>query len=142
MKKIILILISLIAVLGCSSNDESSKIVETPENLIGSWKFVGYYTLYDIDQEPGANYNPVENGGITTYYANNSFNYTEESINYTGNYSVTADSILTLNYNQSTSNDPVGGGSSKITLLTNTVLEKTCLSGGDCETYRFEKINQ
>ena len=69
MKKIILILTSLIAVLGCSSNDASSNIIETPENLIGSWKIMGYYTTFDIDAQP-----PTDNFHLVDYVNEITFN--------------------------------------------------------------------
>ena len=140
MKKIILI--AVFAIIGCTNNSESKTNNLTPKNLIGTWKFVGYYTANDIEI-PNENFHSIENGGTTSYYDNNTFDSNIENTIYNGTYSISNDLVLNLIYNQTSPNGPTGGGSCKISLLSNTVLETTCLTNSetiDCEVYRFEKV--
>lgn len=146
MKKIILILTSLIAVLGCSSNDESSNIVETPENLIGSWKIMGYYTTIDLDaQPPTDNFHLIDDINEITFNTNNTFSQIVGSANHHGTYNVSYDNVLTLKYKQNVPNKS-NYESVEISLLNETTLETKLNPDGFCGTdavvgYKYNKIN-
>jgi hypothetical protein len=106
------------------------------------WKFIGYYFI-DIEQPDGEIFYPYENAGITTFYSNNTFDSLIDSVNYTGTYSVSVDSVLTVYYNQTVPNSPIGGGGVKISLLNNTALEMKDNSTENfdlTEIYRYEKV--
>ena len=147
MKKIILILTSLIAVLGCSSNDASSNIIETPENLIGSWKIMGYYTTFDIDaQPPTDNFHLVDYVNEITFNTNKTFSQIAGNANHTGTYSVSTDNVLTLNYTRNFPTEPNYSESVEISLLNETTLETKLYSNEFCGTdavvgYKYNKIN-
>lgn len=133
-KKTILIISCIIALFGCSSSDENNTI---PQELIGSWKVVGYYD--DVEDPETGSYHLVENGAVTNYKADNSFEYIfSSSENYNGNYSVTTDSILTMDYTTTASGDPYIY-TSKISLLNENILELSDL-GSNLSITRFEKV--
>lgn len=139
-------LTSLIAVLGCSSNDESSNIVETPENLIGSWKIMGYYTTVDIDaQPPTDNFHLIDNINEITFNTNKTFSQIVGSANHHGTYNVSYDNVLTLKYKQNVPNKS-NYESVEISLLNETTLETKVSSNEFCGTdavvgYKYNKIN-
>jgi len=118
MKKILLLLIGCTAVVACSSNSENTNLLT--QKLIGSWKIVGYYDDME-DPITGTNYHPVENGHITNYKADNSFEQTYGTSE-SGSYSVSRDSILTMNYTTTTSGEPYTA-ISQILILTDSDLE-------------------
>lgn len=122
MKKIVLILICSLTIIGCSSNNEDKSIIETPENLIGSWKFVGYYD--DVANEPdGSNFHPLDNGDFIIFNNNNTFISGNNAIAINnGSYQVSSNMIMALNYN-ATPNIPATTYNAKITLLSESVLE-------------------
>lgn len=100
MKKIIIIF-TLFAFLSCSENNETNNNnKELQSKLIGTWKNDGYYT--DIaNPNPviteAENFYPISNGAKITYYTNTfSSSYLDEPI-YSGNYSVSNDSLLSYN---------------------------------------------
>lgn len=140
-------LTSLIAVLGCTSNDESSNIVETPENLIGSWKIMGYYTIVDIDvQPPTDNFHLIDNINEITFNTNNTFSQIVGSANHHGTYNVSYDNVLTLNYTRNFPTEPNYSESVEISLLNETTLETKLNPDGFCGTdavvgYKYNKIN-
>ncbi|GEC78488.1 hypothetical protein [Flavobacterium aquatile] len=147
MRKIFLMLTSLIAVLGCSSNDESSNIVDTPENLIGSWKIMGYYTTFDIDaQPPTDNFHLIDNINEITFNTNNTFSQIVGSVNHHGTYNVSYDNVLTLNYTRNFPTEPNYSEFVEISLLNETTLETKVNSNEFCGTdavvgYKYNKIN-
>lgn len=140
-------LTSLIAVLGCSSNDESSNIVDTPENLIGSWKIMGYYTTFDIDaQPPTDNFHLIDNINEITFNTNNTFSQIVGSVNHHGTYNVSYDNVLTLNYTRNFPTEPNYSEFVEISLLNETTLETKVNSNEFCGTdavvgYKYNKIN-
>lgn len=140
-------LTSLIAVLGCSSNDESSNIIETPENLIGSWKIMGYYTTFDIDaQPPTDNFHLIDNINEITFNTNNTFSQIVGSVNHHGTYNVSYDNVLTLNYTRNFPTEPNYSEFVEISLLNETTLETKVNSNEFCGTdavvgYKYNKIN-
>jgi hypothetical protein len=137
MKKIIIILISCTAIISCSSNNENTNAV--PENLIGSWKIVGYYDD-TINPDTGSNYYPYENGEQIEFNSDNTL-YSFVTNNTIGTYTVSQDSIITLNYNSNAIN-PNSSYTNKITLLTNDYLELSALpdTGAIAATERYEKV--
>lgn len=120
MKKIILILVCSLTIFGCSSNDESKN--NTPQELIGKWKFVGYYD--DVANEPdGSNFHPLDNGDFIIFNNNNTFISGNNAIAINnGSYHVSSNMIMALNYN-ATTNMPATTYNVKITLLSDSVLE-------------------
>ena len=143
MKKLILIAVVLVSIISCStsnSNETEDSII--PENLIGSWQYVGYFTPYDISQTPGANFYPIANGGITNYYSNASFDHTVENKTFSGNFSVSSNSILTFKELFSSIGAPQTN-KVKIVTLTENVLELSCVNANGfeaCDIQRYEKI--
>ena len=64
------------------------------------------------------------------------------SLNPVGTYSVSIDSIITVNFNTNYSWNPNSTETNKIHLLNNQFLELTCNQANVmCDTYRYEKVN-
>lgn len=153
MKKIILILISCLAIIGCSSSEENKKeenTVETPveipapENLIGSWKFIGTYNYFDIDQTDNPHIEYYDNGNILTFNSNNTFNDNGE-INYNGTFNIYDNFVLTRFYNATESTNSYTQ-KVKIVTLNDSILDFTCTSENNigtcpCEAYRYVKLH-
>ncbi len=92
MKKIILLLINCVIILGCSSDDENHSS-ELTQKLIGTWKVVGYYD--DVED----NYPLIEDGPIVKFKRDGSFEQVNNSSEiYNGHFSVSKDSVLTKKY--------------------------------------------
>ncbi len=141
MKKIIVTLISIIAFFSCSSNEVNNNAILQQE-LIGSWKLVGYYSD-TINPETGTNYYPLESETKDIFEFKNDHSIFSHLTNNTiGTFSVSNDSIITFNYN-SNSNNPNTSYSNKITLLSNEYLELSALPNTDgiTATERFQKVN-
>ena len=139
MKKITLILISCIAMISCSSNDNNENSI--PQELIGSWKLVGYYDDMDNDPITGTNYHLIENGDVFQFNSDGTFDNVGDEINPDGNYSVSSDSVLTRNFNTNSLN-PDMTFYDKIYILTDDVLQFSCnQTDAMCDTYRYEKVN-
>jgi hypothetical protein len=71
MRKIFLTLLICLLIISCSSNEENTNEenaveVSVPENLVGSWKFVGIYNYFDIDQVGEPYIENYDNGNILT----------------------------------------------------------------------------
>ena len=147
MKKIFLTLITCTILLGCSKNEENTNLVSVNKNkmkedLIGSWKLIGYYSD-EINPETGTNYfalNSETNDKIKLKSDNTIFSYFNNSI--IGIYSVSQDSIITFYYN-SNSNNPNTSYSNKITFLSNQFLELSSVDNTSVAvaTERYEKEN-
>jgi hypothetical protein len=144
MKKIILIAAVLITIISCSNDKENKSNDNTVirEKLVGSWKLIGYYDDIDNDPITGTNYHPVMDGGITSFYSNNVFDNDYYTTNYNGLYSVTTDSILSMNYTTTASGEPYTY-ISKIYLLNNYELRIGSVpdSGSLGDLSCYEKIN-
>lgn len=153
MKKIISILISCLAIIGCSSSEENKKeenTVETPveipapENLIGSWKFIGTYNYFDIDQTDNPYIEYYDNGNILSFSSNNTF--TDTSNNYNGTFKIYDDSVLTRFHNAKEITNAFTQ-KVKIVTLNDTILDYTCTGENNigtcpCEAYRYVKLNK
>ena len=144
MKKIILILIISLTLFGCSKNEESTSPIipqtSVPAELIGSWKFVGIYNYFDIDQTDNPYIEYYDNGTVLHFNSNNTFSQDGE-INSNGIYTVSVDSILTRFY----SNNP-NAQNVKIVTLNDSIFDFTCTKEQNigtcpCEAYRYKKIN-
>ena len=148
MKKIFLTLITCTILLGCSKNEENTNPVSVNKNkmkedLIGSWKLVGYYDDIDGDPETGTNYHLLENGEILKFNIDGTFENSLDTIYADGNFLVTVDSVLTLNFNPTATGNPSSTYINKINKLTDSELEFHCnQTDVMCDTYRYEKINQ
>lgn len=146
MKKIIITLLSCMTIIGCTLDDENTNEasaieVAIPENLIGSWKFVGIYNYFDIDQVDSPYIEYYDNGTILSFNANNTFNDTN-GINNNGTFTIFSDSVLTRFYNANNSIEPFRV---KIVTLNDSILDFTCTNQNNtgnfpCEAYRYKKI--
>lgn len=142
MKKILLTLISCVTLFSCSSNDENKVVVTTtvPQDLIGSWKFIGIYNYFDIDQTDNPHIDYYENGTVIHFNSNNTFSQDDE-MNSNGNYTVSVDSVLTRFYSDNPNAQYV-----KIVTLNDSILDFTCTNEENigtcpCEAYRYKKVN-
>ena len=117
MKKIIVSVICLLF-LACTSDKETSTI---PENLIGSWKAVGYYD--DVENPlTGTNYFVTENGPITNFKSDSTFeNIFSSTEIYGGSFTVINTSILSLAFTTTASGESYSD-SVKIITLTDSLL--------------------
>lgn len=141
MKKIFLIVITIFTLIGCSKNEDNPKN-PIQEKLKGSWKEIGYYDDVDGDPITGTNYHLIENGRITIFYSNGTMDFPAYPSNPIGNYSVTIDSLLTMNFNENYTWNPNSTYIDKIYLLNEQYLELSCnQTGVMCDTYRYEKVN-
>jgi hypothetical protein len=135
-KKTILPLICFL-LLACSSDKETSTI---PENLIGSWKLVGYYDDMDNDPVTGTNLHLVENGEICQFNANGTFDIVGDEINPDGTFTVNSNTILTRKFYQNSSN-PNMIFKDEILILSEDILQISCSQeGAICNTLRYEKL--
>ena len=143
MKKILIALICCAAFVSCSSNDGNTLAVippAAPQGLIGSWKFVGTYNYFDIDQTDNPYIEYYDNGTVIHFNSNNTFSQDGE-INSNGIYTVSVDSILTRFY----SNNP-NAQNVKIVTLNDSIFDFTCTKEQNigtcpCEAYRYKKVN-
>ena len=140
MKKIILTLVvSCLAIFGCTSSDDNNESSILKEKLIGSWKLVGYYDDQE-DPETGSNYHLVDNGDVYKFSSDGNFDNVGDEINPDGSFSITIDSVLTRNFNENSLN-PNSTYIDKINLLNEEYLEHSCYQNGAmCDTYRYQKV--
>lgn len=149
MKKIFITLISCLALISCSSNEENETNenaieVPVPEILVGSWKFVGIYNYFDIDQADNPYIEYYENGNILTLNSNNTFN-DNGGFSYNGTYKIYADSVLTRFHNETESTNSFTQ-KVRIVKLNDSILDFTCTNEDNigtcpCEAYRYIKVN-
>jgi hypothetical protein len=149
MRKIFLTLLICLLIISCSSNEENTNEenaveVSVPENLVGSWKFVGIYNYFDIDQVDEPYIENYDNGNILTFNSNNNFTDTGE-INHNGTYKIYADSVLTRFFNATESTNSFSQNV-KIVTLNDSILDFTCTNEDNigtcpCEAYRYVKVN-
>ena len=144
MKKILLTIIISLSLLSCSKNEENTTLVPTnnnkmKENLIGSWKLIGYYDDIE-DPETGTNYHLIENSDVYKFSSNGNFDNVGDDINPDGTFTISVDSVLTRNYNSNSLN-PNSTYIDKINLLNEQFFEHSCYQNGAlCDTYRYEKV--
>jgi hypothetical protein len=147
MRKIFLPLLICVVLFGCSSNDENTSIIlpqtTVPEELIGSWKFIGIYNYYDIDQLDNPYIHLYENGEVITFSSNSTFNQNGE-INYNGTFTISEDSVLKRFYNATNETNSFNY-EVKIVTLNDSILDYTCTNENNigtcpCEAYRFVKL--
>ncbi len=96
MKKIILILVSITTLISCSKTSTDDNLINnTPQNLIGTWKNVGYYND-EIDPITNSTYHPITDGIVVKYNNTGIFviTYVNGDVN-NGTFSVSNDSIIT-----------------------------------------------
>lgn len=147
MKKILFITLLLVTCLSCSNNSTNSSNNPVPENLVGSWKIMGYYTTFDIDAQPATdNFHLVDYVNEITFNTNKTFSQITGNANHTGTYSVSTDNVLTLNYTRNFPTEPNYSESVEISLLNETTLETKLYSNEFCGTdavvgYKYNKIN-
>ncbi len=136
-----------VVLFGCSSNDENTSIIlpqtTVPEVLIGSWKFVGIYNYFDIDQTDNPHVEYYENGEVITFSSNNTFNQNGE-INYNGIFTITEDSVL-KRFCNATNETNSFNYEVKIVTLNDSIMDYTCTNENNigtcpCEAYRFVKL--
>lgn len=140
MKKILILPILFLTLLGCSKskNDEVITSNTTPTELIGTWKFVGYYD----DMAIGTNNNNFHlvSDGFTINYNTDGNCYSTANIYYTnGTYTLSNNSILTTSYISST-NNTVSSGSELIYKLTSSELILQPLNTQLTFAYKYEKV--
>ena len=147
MRKILLTLIISLSLFGCSKNEESSSPIipqtKVPAKLIGSWKFVGIYNYFDIDQTDNPHIEYYENGEVITFSSNSTFNQNGE-INYNGTFTITEDSVLKRFYNATNETNSFNY-EVKIVTLNDSIMDYTCTNENNlgtcpCEAYRFVKL--
>ena len=144
MKIIIILSLLITTFFSCSKDSNEDETIKntTPRELIGKWKLVGYYDDIDNDPVTGTNYHLVQDGGITIFNVNGNIEMPAYSLNPVGTYSVSIDSIITVNFNTNYSWNPNSTETNKIHLLNNQFLELTCNQANVmCDTYRYEKVN-
>ena len=135
----------MVTCLSCSNNSTNSSNNPVLENLIGTWKIMGYYTVVDLDaQEPTDNFHLVDYVNEITFNTNNTFSQIVGNANHNGTYSVSNDNVLKLNYKH---NFPIETNSEsvEISLLNETTLETKLNPVGFCGTdavvgYKYNKI--
>ncbi|WP_395044544.1 hypothetical protein [Flavobacterium sp.] len=144
MKKIILLLTTLLTIISCSINNDNKATNSLQDELVGSWKFVGFYNYFDIDQADNPHIEYYNNGNILHFNSNNTFEEVGE-INYNGTYTITADSVLTRFYNASEQNNSFTN-EVKIVKLNDSIFDFTCTKEDNiglcpCDANRHIKIN-
>lgn len=140
MKKIVLLSVFFLTILGCSKSKSDEIITNTtPTELVGSWKLVGYYTDI-VDPVTNSNYYPVTNGDILKFGTDGKFDNVGDAINPDGSYSVSSDLVITRNYYANSLN-PSFVLKDKINLLNANVLEFGANGATLSDTYRYSKIN-
>jgi hypothetical protein len=142
MKKIILIVATILIVISCSNNDNRDTN-SLNEKLKGSWKFVGFYNYFDIDQVDNPHIEYYENGDSLYFNSNNTF-YKSGEIYYNGTYTISADSVLTMIYTTGPNNPFTT--KVKIVKLTDSLFDSTCTIDDNigfcpCDATRYIKIN-
>lgn len=97
MKKIILILVCSLTILGCSTDEETNNTnPELQSKLIGTWEYEGYYDDVATDENPDGFF-PTPSGFTITYFTETfSSSYLGNPLK-NGNYNVSNDSLLTHN---------------------------------------------
>ena len=147
MKKIIFTLIISLTLLGCSKNEESTSTIipqkTVPAKLIGSWKFVGIYNYFDIDQTDNPHIEYYQNGEVITFSSNSTFNQNGD-INYNGTFIITEDSVLKRFYNATNETNSFNYDV-KIVTLNDSIMDYTCTNENNlgtcpCEAHRFVKL--
>lgn len=138
--KTIILIISCIAIISCSSNNQNTNENPIQDSLIGNWKFVGIYNYFDIDQADNPHIEYYENGTVIHFNSNNTFSQVDE-MNSNGNYTVSVDSVLTRFYS-----DNPNAHNVKIVTLNDSILDFTCTNEENigtclCEAYRYKKVN-
>lgn len=134
MKNIILTIVLATTLFGCSS-DEDNYSQELTQKLISSWKIIGY-TDDLIDPQTGTNYHVIENGAVIKFKEDRTFEHVlNNSEMYEGQFYVTKDSILKMNYTANVHGEPYTF-ITKIFILNETILEE----GGDLYRTHYEKL--
>ncbi len=142
MKNITLLLLLITTFISCSKSETEAEIeLETtiPQELIGSWQFKGIYTHDVHDENDMPIFTAYQNGAITSYRDDKTFTHQLGEINYSGDYKIISNNIIKLSYIEPSTNSLISG-SNKITMLTNSVLETSCVNETSCDTYRYEKV--
>ena len=140
MKKIVLFLIVTLSLISCTSSSENETTNLIPKELLGTWKLIGYYDDIGDDPVTGSNYHLVENGDVYKFNSDSSFDNVGDEINPDGTFSVSADNVLTRNFNSNSLN-PNMVFNDKIFILTSEILEYGCNQDNIlCNTYRYQKI--
>jgi len=139
MKKIIIIAIVFIIAISCSKskNDEITTNT-TPADLIGNWKFVGYYD--DYSNPNGSNFHPVSDGFNISFIADGTCHSNANQYYNNGTYTVSNNSILTTNYT-STIDNSTATASEKIGKLTSTELILESINDQISSAYKYVKVN-
>lgn len=142
MKKITLLLLLITTFISCSKSETNTEIeveTEIPQALIGTWQFKGIYTHDVHDENDMPIFTAYENGAVTSYFEDKTFTHQLGETNYSGTYKIISNNIIKMSYFQPSTNTIING-SNQITLLTNSVLEISCVTEISCDTYRYEKV--
>lgn len=142
MKKIFLIPFLFLVLLSCTKSKTDEVVSNNnviPTELIGTWKFVGYYD--DIANAPNDNLHLYNQSFLVTFNDNGTFVANSNGTITNGTYNVDATLIVKAVYN-STAIMPFSLNSLKIYTLTSTFFE--CYDYGVPNPsgidYRFEKV--
>jgi hypothetical protein len=121
MKKIVMLPVLFLIVVSCSkSSNEEVATNTTPTELIGTWKYTGYYD--DQDNEPnGSNYHLYNESFSITFKNDGTFQSNYNDVITTGTYVLNTNSFLVCSF---TANAvlPIPIVHLKINHLTNSVL--------------------
>lgn len=144
MKKTILVLATLATIISCTENQEES-INPLQTILLGKWQYVGFYNYVDIDQADNPYIYYSDNGSITEYFENNTFEEVSGELTFNGTYSVSTDSILSKHY-LPTNQTNAFVSEVKILTLNSSILDVTCTKETDvgicpCDAERSQKLN-
>ncbi len=140
MKKIFLLPVLFLTLVSCSKSKSDETVTNTnttPTELIGTWKYTGYYD--DIADANGNNFHSTSENYLATFNSDGTFvlEYNNNPTN--GTFSVNSDSVLMCSHNSSTSVVlPFSMNSFKIFSLTNSILKGFPLDSPI--DYQFEKV--
>ena len=139
MKKIFILSVLFLTLVSCSkSKNEEVATNTTPTELIGTWKFVGYFD--DIGNGINDNnFHPVNDGFSISYNTDGTCHSDANQYYNNGTYTVSNSSIVTTNYISSTTNS-VSTASEKICKLTSSELILESINAQLTSAYKYEKV--
>lgn len=140
MKKIFLLIAITILTSSCSkSSSEETQVNNTPSELLGTWRYTGYYDDIATGSNDN-NFHLYDESFLITFNSNGTYQSNFNNTLSNGAYTVNNDSVLNCNFS-STASFPVPFYPLKIVYLTNSILRTTNSTiPNPMESYQFEKI--
>jgi hypothetical protein len=139
MKKIVMLSVLFLIVVSCSkSSNEEVATNTTPTELVGTWKFVGYFddVATGVDDN---NFHPVNDGFNIIFNTDGTCHTTANQDYNNGTYTVSNSSILTTNYIV-TATSSTSTASEKICKLTTSELILEPVNAQLTWAYKYEKV--